>query len=220
MNQYEQFTVYVSKEPPIEFHKKINWAEVHYRIRNSNKPLLAFGYICLLGGSSYLMWSNFSSANNSILPVKILSLALLSWFVLYLSMKNVKLFEAKNIDSHNIKSADDIRAKVALTGIDVKTTKDLFRLLAIGKIELFHDIREHTLVTLLPRREKDVKQVNRFFDTIQYCVENNQKTVPDDVKISVDINDRNYPEISGVYINKLMGRRYKSANIYLEWLSD
>lgn len=220
MNKYEQFTVYVAKEPRFATQKKINWAEVRHRFKNSNKRLLAFGFICLLGGSCYLMWSNFTSANNPILPLQICLWAPLSLGALYLSMNNVEPFGEITGKSQKIKSADEIRALVAQLGIDLSTTKDLFRLLDLGENKLFKDIREYTLATLQPRRDKDVNQVNRFFDTIQYCVENNQKTGPDDLKFPININGRNYPEISGAYINKLMGRKYKSANIYLDWLSE
>ena len=219
MDTYEQYTVYVSKDASPQSQKKFDWAEVPHRLKQSNKPFLVFGYTSLLGGAIYLMSSIFSSATDPALPVKIFSWALLSCGALFLSMKDVDQFETVAGEHYRTTSADDIRATVKQTGIDVKTTKDLFRLLELGESSLFNDIRKHTLATLRPRRDKDINQVKKFFDTIQYCYENAQKTLPHDVKVNVEINGRSYPKTSGSYINSLYGTQYGSANIYLSWLS-
>ena len=124
MNQYEQYTVFVAKEPQSADQKKSNWKEVRYRYKNSNKPLLAFGYICLLGGSCYLMWSNFTSANNPILHLQIFLWALLSCGAIYLSMKNVGPFGEIKGESQKIKSADEIKSAVAQLGICLLYTSD------------------------------------------------------------------------------------------------
>ena len=220
MGTYEQYTVYVSKDVSPQSQKIFSWSEVRHRLKQSNKPFLVFGYTSLLGGAIYLMQSTFSSAMDPALPVKIFSWAFLSFGALYLSMKDVDQFETVEGEHYRTTSADEIRATVKQTGIDVKTTKDLFHLLELGESSLFKDIRKHTLATLRPRREKDINQVNKFFDTIQYCYENAQKTLPHDVKVNVEINDRSYPKTSGSYINSLYGTQYSSANVYLKWLSD
>jgi len=104
MDTYEEYTVYVSRNAPKQIQKKFEWAEFRHRIKQSNKPLLVFGYASLLGGAIYFISTPHSSSNEPTFAVKFLSWMFLSLGALYLSMKDVELFDYAKDESFRVKS--------------------------------------------------------------------------------------------------------------------
>lgn len=219
MNQYEQYTVFIAREPQLETQENIDWAEVRYRLKNLSKPLLALGFICLLSGFFYLMKSNWSSESGQFSAPILLAWAAVSWGLICLSMKDVEPFETKVSLPAKSPSAKQIRERLAEINIKIKTTKDVVKLLEAKEFQLFEDIKHITVKMPYPPKPNKSLLVEKFFCVIQHSIETKCLSVEDDRTVLLMVGEKSF-EVSASYYNQVLSGRYDIGNEYLSWLSN
>jgi len=234
------------KEVAVTHSKKIAFILAH-----SNKIFLSVA-VFILFSLTFYMKSTFMNLDQTLLKsAAILTYAIAGSFCLAFSCKGIQyeknsieelssfgeleeLVEKSEITASNneeknkptandyVMSEDEIISELAALEIVVKTTKHLSVLLEKNQLEFFINIRERTILKVYPKKDKVKKQVLRLFDTVQYCHENNVKTIYEGQSLSFKINNREYKKrskVSGDYVNKIKGNSYKSGNELIDWMS-